>query len=126
MLTGAAIQAPQVSAQERTFEYIVYNDTIYVNGRILPKHTVIVDSNNRIKEVASNTTENVVPVIYREQVAPDTQVALSNEIYAQYKSVVPQGSSKAGILYKANEPTSSNKSGLSIMSVLINAALYKL
>jgi hypothetical protein len=120
----AAVQAPQASAQT-SFEYIVYNDTIYVYGRVMPKHTVIVDSNDTIKEISSNTQEEVMPTIYRERVAPEAQVVLSEGIYNQYKKLTENNNGKTGVLYKSNGSTSGTTNRvIATVSFLLSSRIY--
>ena len=88
------------NAQEATYEYIVYNDTITVSGKVLPAQHIILDSTGEISEILSNTDQDVIPKVYVGRIANETQVQLTDEIYKSFKELVPDGSSKVGTLYK--------------------------
>jgi hypothetical protein len=99
--TGGSSATAQASrSSSASYEFVVYNDTIHVYGRVLPKHSVIVDRSGTIIEIASNTTEDTVPKVYLESIAADTQIPLSENVHQQFRRLAPGGTSKAGILYK--------------------------
>lgn len=97
-VTGiVAIGAPAVSAQ--SYEYIVSNDQLDVTGRVIPVQSVIINNEGAIIQILSNTTEDVEPRVYLNQINPDSRVDLTDKVRDEYRKLVPAGSAKVGTLY---------------------------
>ncbi len=77
---------------------------IHVTARVLPKRTVIINYAGQITEIASNTEDDVTPDVYLIKPSPDSKRSLTPEIMKQYRTHVPKGTNKYGILYKQNSP----------------------
>ena len=73
---------------------------IQVTGRVLPMHSVVVDSNGIVLEILSNTYEDVLPRVFVDRISLETEIPLNDAVKTQYNALVPQGSSKVGSLYK--------------------------
>lgn len=74
---------------------------IRVKARVLPHHTITLDEQGAIKQIASNTTEDVTePRVYLLTPVAVNQQPLTPEIYEEYRRLVPPGTSKVGILYE--------------------------
>lgn len=68
---------------------------------VVPAHRdIILDNAGRIQEIDSNTTEDVTPVAYRRAAIPGNQVPVTAELMAAYRSLVPAGTAKTGVLYR--------------------------
>ena len=98
-LALSALPSNSVSAQTQ------FNprNQIQVYGKVLPTHSVVVDSSGKIIEIYSNTTEDTVPKVYINHIAAETEVPITAEIYQQFQALVPSGTSRVGILYQQNE-----------------------
>lgn len=112
-LTFNGFCVPAAHAQgtdtSRTYEYIVYNDTIHVNGKVLPARHAVVNMEGEIIEIASNTYEDAEPKFYLNHVSKESEVRVSERFYEEFKTLVPDGTSKPGILYaKQNGPQNEN------------------
>jgi hypothetical protein len=81
-----------------------HNQELNVSGRVLDAHTVIVDENDVILEIASNTENDVQPRIFLFEPSADNELPLSDNVYEQYRLLVPEGTSRPGILYKYGDP----------------------
>jgi hypothetical protein len=81
-----------------------YNQELNVSGRVLDTHTVIVNDDYIILEIASNTEADVVPRVFRYEPGIENELSLSEKVYEQYRILVPAGSSRPGILYKYGDP----------------------
>ncbi len=77
---------------------------IHVTARVLPKRTVIINYAGQITEIASNTEEDVIPDVYLVKPGKDSKLPLTPELMKQYRTHVPKGTQKYGILYKQNSP----------------------
>ncbi len=81
---------------------ISVSDDLYVEARVLERQTIIVDDDNQIITVMSNTTEDVTPRIYRNHAVAQNEIELTDEHMEQYRQIVPLGTSVVGIrhIYK--------------------------
>jgi hypothetical protein len=77
---------------------------IYVYGKVLAKHTVVINDRDTIVSIKSNTTEDVLPTIYRGKVSKENLVPTSDALYAEYRALVPSGTSRVGDLYEYVPP----------------------
>lgn len=73
---------------------------IHITARVKPVRTVIVNDQNVIIEIASNTAEAAEIQVFRGSVAAANAAALTPEIQAQFDRLVPPGSATVGVLYK--------------------------
>lgn len=68
---------------------------------VVPMHRdIVLDRNGTITRITSNTTEDVLPTVYRSSIDPANQIELSDRLYQQYRKHVPEGTAKYGILYE--------------------------
>jgi sugar (pentulose or hexulose) kinase len=99
---------------------------LYVYGRVLPTHYVVINAQGNILQIISNTTEDVTPRVYIERITKETEVPLTDEINQAYQKEVPKGSSKVGILYE-NKPQSEPQAVVRTAGYLlikVNTALF--
>lgn len=76
-------------------------NTVTLTATIRPAKYLIVDNNREIKEILSNTKENVVPTVYINSISPGNMIPLSNNIYDQYISIAACSSiNNIGAVYK--------------------------
>lgn len=97
VFVAGAFSAPVSAAPGTPFNP---ENKIHVYGRVSDVHSVTVDANNRIIEIASNTDKDTVPRVFRERVSKETQIDLTAEVYNAYLKLVPPGTSRVGILYQ--------------------------
>ena len=91
---GAASAAPSVT---------VNGGQIEVRARVLPAHTVVVDEQNVIIQVYSNTTETVAnPKVYRGSIDAAHEQPLTREVQDEYRSLMQKSESRVGTLYDRN------------------------
>lgn len=72
---------------------------IYITAIVAPKRTIIVNETGKIVEIASNTEQDVVPVVYIGKPTVESKRTLSVDLYRQYRTLVPEGIDTVGILY---------------------------
>jgi hypothetical protein len=77
---------------------------IYVRAVVAPSRTILVDSNNRIIEIVSNTDQTVEPTAYRGAITAGEQVPLTAEILDDYQKIMAASAKKTGTLYQAKFP----------------------
>ncbi len=79
---------------------------IVVQAQILPARYIIIDKQNNIIEIGSNTKEDVLPQVYLGSIGSNSGVPLTRDIYNQYRGILPAGKSHAGVLYarEAGQP----------------------
>ena len=76
-------------------------NTITLTATIQPAKYLIVNNNRDIKEILSNTKENVAPTVYLNSINPSNMIPLSNNIYDQYLSIAAcSGTNQIGAIYK--------------------------
>ena len=89
---------------------------IKVTAVVLPAKRILVDNNNQIIEIASNTSlDNVSPTVYRNNDSAANKIMLSNDIHEQYKRITKNKLSQPGILYK-NDIAAINKRSVSTLT----------
>lgn len=68
---------------------------------VVPSHRdIIVDNNSNILEIDSNTKEDVTPDVYQGAAKPENKQPLTTALYDEYRTHVPVGTAKYGLLYK--------------------------
>jgi hypothetical protein len=94
-----------------------HKQQLHTSGRVLPGHSVIIDNKGTIVEILSNTTEDVVPKIYVRVISAQTETALTPTLYDTYRSLVPRGKSRVGVLYRKSilEPSLRIDDGISAL-----------
>ena len=76
-------------------------NTVTLTATIRPAKYLIVYNNREIKEILSNTKENVVPTVYINSISPGNMIPLSNKIYDQYISIAAcSTTNKIGAVYR--------------------------
>ena len=74
---------------------------IVIHAVVLPAHYVIVNSQNQVQQIISNTPEiNVVPTVYLNTARPENLRALTSEIQQQTDALLKDKVIKPGVLYK--------------------------
>ncbi|MBA3758747.1 hypothetical protein H0X10_03895 [Candidatus Saccharibacteria bacterium] len=97
VLVFAVVALLPATAGAETFSI---SQNIEVRARVAATHTIILDDDDTILEISSNTTEEAVPRVFRNLIAKESVLPLTDEIYAQYRKLVPEGTGRAGLLYK--------------------------
>ncbi|HSH55577.1 MAG TPA: hypothetical protein VK983_01990 [Candidatus Limnocylindrales bacterium] len=100
LLIGLTLAAPLALASSADAATLSVSREIRVTAIVAPKRTVIVDETNRIIEIASNTEEDVKPTIYLSKPSKENERELTDELYKQYRRLIPEGTAKVGILYR--------------------------
>lgn len=73
---------------------------------VVPSHRdIILDQSGHIMSITSNTTEDVTPTVYALTVDPQHKLPLTDDLYAQYRTYVPVGTAKYGVLYSRGSAT---------------------
>lgn len=85
---------------------------IHITAIVAPKRTVIINSTGQIKEIASNTEQDVMPDVYVGKPTVQSKIALTDELYREYRRYVPQGTTSVGIIY----PTLQDKQNDTLVS----------
>jgi len=91
---------------------------------VLPTHYVIVDDNQKIVEITSNTPDAARIKVYIGSVKSGNEMALTHEIKSEYDNLLNGNQKRYGVLYKspAEVPNTSNK--LDLASILPLAGSY--
>jgi hypothetical protein len=92
------LAAPAVQA-----ETITVSREIHVRAVVLPARTIVTDQHGQIVKIISNTPVDVLPAVYRGQVAKGSQQVLTKDIYSQYKRLLAHGSPGIGVLYQRQD-----------------------
>lgn len=85
-------------------ESISVSKTITVEAKVLPAQYIILDKHNRIIEIGSNSSVAVVPTVFREKIAKQSELPLTGDISTRYKQLILEGQVKPGIMYKKTYP----------------------
>ena len=72
---------------------------IRVTARVLPQRHITIDATGAIIKITSNTVEDVKPEVFTNIDTPANKRNLTPEIYRQYRSRIPAGTTKSGVLY---------------------------
>lgn len=78
---------------------------ITITARVAPTIYVIVNNQDQIMEVTSNTPEIIAPTIFRLKVAEGSQITATPEILDQYQALIKSKQGQMGTLYKTYIPT---------------------
>jgi hypothetical protein len=73
---------------------------LHTAGRVLPAHHVVINEQNEILEIISNTTEDVNPRIYLNKISKERELPANPKVLEQYRRLVPSGTSNVGVLYR--------------------------
>ncbi len=72
-----------------------------VKAEVAAYHTVIVDDNNKIMQIISNTKSTAQLRVYRNRINAEAALEISDSILMQYWQLVPGGkTAQIGIAYK--------------------------
>ena len=82
---------------------ITVEQELTVTAKILPKRMVLVDPAGHIQSVVSNTSEDVMPEIYRGSISPDNRIDSDDRIMADYRRLAKPETAKAGVLYERTD-----------------------
>jgi hypothetical protein len=75
-----------------------------VTARVAPVRHIIVDRTGQIIRITSNTPEDVRPQVFLLDSRPANVRPLSDETYRAYRSLVPAGTARYGVLYERGLP----------------------
>ncbi len=100
LLIGLAVAAPLALGSRVDAATVSVSREIHVTAIVAHTRTVIVDETNRIIEIASNTEEDVKPTIYMTKPSKENKRELTDDLYKQYRRLIPEGTAKVGILYR--------------------------
>ncbi|GAC1502600.1 MAG: hypothetical protein NVS1B10_07430 [Candidatus Saccharimonadales bacterium] len=81
---------------------------IQVRGVVAPARYVVIDNNNIIKSITSNTKDNVVPSVYLNSIKLSNSVQLTSIIASRYRIALAQTNQGIGLIYTA-KPSSNAK-----------------
>ena len=105
---------------------ITVTDEIQVSSRVQDAHYVLVDSDNRIRQIDSNTFNDVTPRFYKIQEGRRVPVDTTESLLSEYRVLIPDGSSRPGTLYMRSndlEPANKRKSTFRHFTFLIASRL---
>lgn len=89
-LQGAVVSAGTLSA----------SGEITITARVADTHYVIVDSQDNIVEITSNTTQTVTPRVFRGSITATSEIPLSKDVYEQYRQLTASNQGVVGRLYE--------------------------
>lgn len=101
LLLAGLVAAP-VAAEPRQ---VSVTQELHVTAKVAPKRRIVIDASGRITQIISNTTEDVLPDVFLYDIAPRNRQELTDRLYEEYRSHVPEGTAKYGILYDRADPT---------------------
>lgn len=98
ILTVASV--PMVWASSSSAQMVV-SKPIIITARVLPTHTIILDSQGNIAQIISNTTDKKPKLIkvYGQRVAKEAERPLTPELYAAYRQDIAKVKRRVGTLY---------------------------
>jgi hypothetical protein len=79
-------------------ETISVSQKVVVHAQVLPAQYIIIDKQNQITEIDSNSYNEVLPQVYQGSIKPENVRPLTIDLYAQYKNLAPNV--RPGVLYK--------------------------
>ncbi|HUD05339.1 MAG TPA: hypothetical protein VMR18_00245 [Candidatus Saccharimonadales bacterium] len=89
--------------------------TIVVTAVIAPVRYVLIDNKGNIKEILSNTKENITPKVYINSLS-SSQATLTIQVYQRYEAIIDKVNTKrTGIIYQ-----NKNKNSIRTAQRLIN------
>jgi hypothetical protein len=86
---------------------ISVTQTITVTARVLPKRSIVVNDKGQMTKIYSNTTENVTPKVYLNDV-PGEARSLTPELLQQYYQVIGNQKHLAGVAIPVEPPRATN------------------
>lgn len=96
---------------------ISVSQKITITATVLPHHYIIVDNNDKIVEVISNTDGQATIKVYIHEVSYGNEVLLTPKIYQQYMHLVSR-QQKYGVLYKSESKVVTKVTGQDVASIL--------
>jgi hypothetical protein len=91
---------------------------------IVPSHRdIILDKKGQIVEIDSNTKEDVTPDVYAGSYSDAHKQPLTDEVYAEYRTHVPAGTAKYGVLYKRPIAVLATSSKPSVSAIIFSRFL---
>src|SRR5580700_8164426 len=85
-----------------TYADIISVSQITLQGTVPPMRYLVVNNQNKIIEVTSNTTVYVQPSVYRNKIAINNQISLTPLINQEYKTLGQQYNLyKVGVVYQS-------------------------
>lgn len=99
---------------------IVGMSQITVQGIVPPMRSVIVNDQNQITEIISNTTTYVAPTVYRNQILSSNEISITPLINQEYTGLgIQYNLNRVGIIYKHSPTTLITKKSLPLfLSIL--------
>lgn len=99
MLTFVVILGISGSVEART---VSVSQRVTVTAVVAPASYIVIDDNEKIQRIDSNTSQDVTPKVYIGSVAAGNERELTPAIYAAYLREVPKGANRVGTLYQRN------------------------
>lgn len=93
--TAVATPAEAISITRRITVRATVAETIYI----------VTDARGGITQIVSNTPRDITPVVYVGRVKQGNGRSLTPKIYSAYRSIVPAGSNRMGVLYERTQLT---------------------
>ena len=99
---------------------IVQSGQVTLEGIVPPMRCLIVNNQNQIIEVVSNTNNETQPTVFRNKVLNGNQISMTNPIQREYNTLSRQlNLNQVGIVYKLGHPSPKVKKSIPlILSVL--------
>ncbi len=96
LVAGILVAATLGSGTPVAAKTISVSDEITIQSRVLPRQSIIVNDKNQIIKIISNTTEDLMPKVYRNVIDSENELMLTEDLLKQYRSLVPLGTSQPG------------------------------
>jgi len=93
---------------------------ITVQGIVPPMRSVVVNDQNRITEIISNTTSYVAPTVYRNKILSGNEISITPLIKQEYTGLgIQYNLNRVGIIYKQSPTVQITKKSLPLfLSIL--------
>lgn len=81
-------------------ETIVIEQHIIIKARVAAYHTVIVNDDDVILEIISNSDGAANVRVFRNVISKNNQIQLTENLYEKYLEIIPEGKGYTGRMYK--------------------------
>lgn len=111
---------------------IMASQQITITAKVLPARYIVLDENEQIRKIISNTDEDVSPQVYKDSVKVGNETVANPQALAQYQKIIDSAPQKIGVIYDAGKvqtdvtysaPTRTSR--LSFLSLLHIRSLYR-
>lgn len=97
----ATLIMPLAHAGHVSAEQVSITQELHVTAEVPHHRDIVIDRRGNILSITSNTTQDVLPDMYLLSQEPANKKLLSDALYKTYRTHVPVGADKIGVLYKA-------------------------